>query len=101
MNKVTRTVGELIKMLEQFPAQAEVWLKDGDLPELYHIRCGQDAGAVFIWPYGTAVMAESQQPNPEIGDQELWDADPNCEHNIVAAPGGGVRCTKCAGWYCL
>ena len=32
--------------------------------------------------------------------QELWDANPNCVHDIQPAPGGGVRCTKCSGWFC-
>lgn len=32
---------------------------------------------------------------------ELWDADPKCQHHIVEAPGGGVKCTKCRGWCCL
>ena len=30
----------------------------------------------------------------------LWDADPNCQHNVVAL-WSGVKCTKCPGWYCL
>lgn len=34
-------------------------------------------------------------------NQELWNADENCQHNIVPAKGGGVKCTKCRGWYCL
>jgi hypothetical protein len=33
--------------------------------------------------------------------QDLWDADADCDHDIVDAPGGGVKCTKCTGWYCL
>lgn len=37
----------------------------------------------------------------EENNEELWDADPNCIHNIVDAPGGGVKCTKCKGWMCL
>ena len=32
---------------------------------------------------------------------ELWEADPKCKHNIIAAPGGGIKCTKCRGWCCL
>lgn len=32
--------------------------------------------------------------------EELWNADPNCNHNIVCASGGGIKCTKCNGWYC-
>ena len=31
---------------------------------------------------------------------ELWQCDPNCEHNIVTASGGGIKCTKCGGWFC-
>ena len=30
----------------------------------------------------------------------LWDAEPNCLHVVVGAPGGGVKCTKCSGWFC-
>jgi hypothetical protein len=33
-------------------------------------------------------------------NEELWDADPNCKHNVIDAPGGGVKCTKCDGWFC-
>ena len=31
---------------------------------------------------------------------ELYNADPNCEHNVVAQLSGGVKCTKCGGWFC-
>jgi len=31
---------------------------------------------------------------------ELWDATPDCDGDIVNAPGGGVKCTKCRGWGC-
>ena len=30
----------------------------------------------------------------------LWDADPDCDHEVVDAPGGGVVCLKCGGWFC-
>jgi len=30
----------------------------------------------------------------------LWGADEDCEHDIVIASGGGVKCTKCGGWLC-
>jgi hypothetical protein len=30
---------------------------------------------------------------------ELYDADPNCEHEVVAQ-WSGVKCSKCSGWYC-
>ena len=32
---------------------------------------------------------------------ELYDADPNCVHNVKPAGGGGVHCTKCKGWFCF
>lgn len=32
--------------------------------------------------------------------QELYNADPDCIHDIVSASGGGIRCTKCNGWFC-
>lgn len=30
---------------------------------------------------------------------DLYDADPNCQHNVVDSSGGGIRCTKCNGYY--
>lgn len=32
---------------------------------------------------------------------ELWESDPNCIHDIQPQPRGGVKCTKCRGWYCF
>lgn len=34
-------------------------------------------------------------------DDDLFDADPNCKHEVVSAPGGGVKCKKCSGWFCF
>ena len=31
---------------------------------------------------------------------KLYNADPNCNHNIVPQLSGGVKCTKCGGWFC-
>jgi hypothetical protein len=31
---------------------------------------------------------------------ELWNADPKCKHKIVYPKGGGVKCSKCDGWFC-
>lgn len=44
-------------------------------------------------------MNSDDKPDP-IYDEELWDADPNCEHEITYPPGGGVKCVKCGGWFC-
>jgi len=37
----------------------------------------------------------------ETGYQELYDADPNCEHKIEAQFSGGIKCVKCGGWFCF
>lgn len=34
-------------------------------------------------------------------NDELWNADPECKHEVVDAPGGGVVCKKCGGWCCF
>lgn len=34
------------------------------------------------------------------GMNELWDSDPKCIHDIKPQPRGGVKCTKCRGWFC-
>lgn len=31
----------------------------------------------------------------------LWNAAVGCDHDIQSPPGGGVKCTKCGGWYCF
>lgn len=52
----------------------------------------------FVFPIG-CMEGEESEGNDELGE-ELWGADPNCEHNIISMPSGGVRCTKCKGWCC-
>lgn len=34
-------------------------------------------------------------------DDNLYNADPDCDHDVQCAPGGGVKCTKCPGWFCF
>lgn len=31
--------------------------------------------------------------------EDLYDADPECEHEVVAL-GSGVGCIHCKGWFC-
>ena len=38
--------------------------------------------------------------NGHINVDELYEADPDCEHDITDASGGGIVCTKCGGWFC-
>lgn len=52
---------------------------------------------------GTGVLLDGRHiPTQELyQDLELWDADPTCDHDEQAQPGGGVKCTKCGGWFCF
>lgn len=44
---------------------------------------------------------ESQEEEYEyLRNTKLYNADPNCNHNIVPQLSGGVKCTKCGGWFC-
>lgn len=46
-----------------------------------------------------SLIEEFSADTDDLG--ELWDADPDCEHDIKPAFGGGVNCTKCGGWFCF
>lgn len=35
-----------------------------------------------------------------LRNTNLYNADPNCKHNIAPQLSGGVKCTKCGGWFC-
>jgi hypothetical protein len=41
---------------------------------------------------------------PKCADEQkdggLWGATPGCDGRVVGALGGGVKCTKCRGWFC-
>lgn len=63
---------------------------------------GVKKGKIMNWiatkndlEFGDIYDEESQDSK-----EELWNADPNCEHNIISMPSGGVKCTKCKGWCC-
>lgn len=38
------------------------------------------------------------EQNSQFG---LYEATPNCDGRIYPASGGGVKCTKCKGWFCF
>lgn len=50
-----------------------------------------------------SAMYEPIEPaDSPVEDQELFDASPDCEHDVRPAPfGGGIKCTKCPGWFCF
>lgn len=33
-------------------------------------------------------------------EQDLYDADPNCEHELDPNCWSGIKCLKCKGWFC-
>ena len=46
--------------------------------------------------------APAEEPRSDR-DEELWGADPDCDHEIRAktmSEGGGIECVKCKGWFC-
>jgi hypothetical protein len=74
-----------------------------------------------IGEFNYSVVANADQPRESvelsgtdenfhefIGDEpvifetdELYNADPNCKHETYCAPGGGVKCKHCPGWFCF
>lgn len=37
----------------------------------------------------------------ENPNEVLYGGKPGCNHRIVACLSGGVRCTRCNGWFCF
>jgi hypothetical protein len=48
------------------------------------------------------VIEEAVKPflKRNIDDEVLYDADPNCKHEIEPQLSGGIKCKKCGGWFC-
>lgn len=45
-------------------------------------------------------MSEKETDDPDDNDTgELYDADPECDHEIVTL-WSGIKCRKCPGWFC-
>ncbi len=57
------------------------------------------------WIFKIMLHEASKTPEPKWWrlekDEELFGADPKCNHRIVHASGGGIKCLDCSGWYCL
>jgi hypothetical protein len=66
---------------------------DGIMAYGYEVTC------IFI-----EVRQEINEPvlTEESNDhKELWGKTEGCTGNVVSAgPGGGAKCTECAGWFC-
>ncbi len=37
---------------------------------------------------------------PLFTHEDLHSPAPDCDGKIVSASGGGIKCTKCNGWFC-
>ena len=40
-----------------------------------------------------------EEKDTVVNTEDLWDADPDCEHEIINL-WSGIRCKKCKGWFC-
>lgn len=93
--KVTRTIKVEVEAEDWESAVERLRSGDEDVPSFEDTR----------WTTGWNLMneeyvgAEEDKTVKGYAD-ELYDADPNCDHVIVNAPGGGVKCEKCSGWFC-
>ncbi len=49
-------------------------------------------------------MTDVSEPEDENSSDEnydyLYNARPDCKHEIILPPGGGVKCKHCPGWFC-
>lgn len=81
-----------------------------------HIRLGQYKFAEeviekIVNHFGEINMTEQMQKQSQVRElkqvtgkywwEALYSADENCDHDIQPASGGGVKCTKCNGWFCF
>lgn len=64
------------------------------------IHCPNALDTEYVEPDANPIHCEPQPAAHFDTDGELWNADPNCQHDEQPAPGGGVKCTKCPGWFC-
>lgn len=60
---------------------------------------GKNQGQIVVNPQAFPVQQGAVKLPKET--MELWDADPNCDHDEQPAPGGGVKCSKCGGRFCI
>ena len=90
-------------------SETEVWHCESKHLPVNHIWIGSgfsgtpmcSCGARFIRgeasnSVSNCSLAEHQE---KIG--RLYEADPNCWHEMDKNCLSGVRCIKCGGWYCL
>lgn len=73
----------------------------GPPPEMVHIICGK-LGAQYVprvAPVGPTRTRPSLPVLERLPNQELYGADPNCDHYVTYRGWSGVMCVRCGGWY--
>lgn len=45
-------------------------------------------------------MTEEETDCDAEDEEALYDADPDCEHEVEEQRRGGVKCKHCPGWFC-
>lgn len=58
--------------------------------------CSIHNGNATIFQGRVVILEENPKPYPYT----LYEADPDCAHQIECAQGGGVECVNCYGWFC-
>lgn len=46
-------------------------------------------------------IKRQKQAKWKCNQEDLYNAEPGCKGIIVGAPGGGIKCTVCSGWFCF
>lgn len=64
--------------------------------ECFTVGCTNEASTTINGEHVCTQCAELAHAD----QYELWDADPNCVHDEQPQSGGGVKCSKCGGWFC-
>ena len=69
--------------------------------QLIFYHKGSSIEEVYGCPRCDTLLDEEAKSPTSYTNDDLFDADLNCKHEVVSAPGGGVKCTKCPGWFCF
>jgi hypothetical protein len=88
--------------------EAEAMKNFADLIAAHLDDVWEEADARNNWRIPFRNSPEYKHNNSVYGDElegyternKLYNADPNCKHEVYGASGGGVKCIKCGGWYC-
>lgn len=78
----------------------EVEQRLGEALEAYDVAARQFNQA---WQHKEDILKQYREVSKNKAiidwDEPLYNADPNCKHE-VEMQWSGVKCRKCAGWYC-